>query len=395
MRKMLGLTLMMLIVFSMTGCLGKREINDLAMVMAVGIDKGENEQVKITTQIVRPADSRGSTGAPSGQTGDPIWSASAEGETLFDAIRNLSTFSSRRVFWAHNYAIVINEDYAREGIGDVVDFFTRNPELRMRTWVMVTPDEASKIVSTLTGLEVIPGEAINKLFRYNRVSVQAPRTQMIDVQSALSIENVEPVIARVSLIQKGVSNKKPGESGAFDQIELKGAGVFKGEKLVGTLGGEEVKGMLPFVEKLETGLAVLECPTNDTKKLSIELEEHNFKVTPALEDGKPKFKVHYDVKGSIVEGDCPLTIKDRPKIKNLEKQVEQQIKEQIDTIVNKAQTEFRSDFLEFGNVFHNRYPAEWKKIKNEWRSVFPDVKVETSTNAEITDSTLLINPARN
>lgn len=176
MRKMLWVTLMIFVVFSLTGCLGKREINDLAMVMAVGIDKGENGQVKITTQIVRPADSRGSTGAPSGQTGDPIWSATAESETLFDAIRNLSTFSSRRVFWAHNYAIVINEDYAREGIGDVVDFFTRNPELRMRTWVMVTPDEASKLVSTITGLEVIPGEALNKLFRYNRISVQAPRT---------------------------------------------------------------------------------------------------------------------------------------------------------------------------------------------------------------------------
>jgi len=385
---------MIVMVLTLSGCLGKREINDLAMVMAVGIDKGEKEQVKITTQIVRPADSRGATGAPSGQTGDPIWSASAEGETLFDAIRNLSTFSSRRVFWAHNYAIVINEDYAREGIGDVVDFFTRNPELRMRTWVMVTPDEASKLVSTLTGLEVIPGEAINKLFRYNRVSVQAPRTQMIDVQSALSIENVEPVIARVSLTNKGVSNKKPGESGAFDQIELKGAGVFRGEKLVGILDGEEVKGMLPFVEKLETGLVVLECPTDETKKLSIELEDHNFQVSPKMEEGKPKFKVDYAVKGSIVEGDCPLTIKDRPQIENLEKQMEQQLKAQIESVVNKAQSEYRADFLEFGNTFHNRYPAEWKKIKNDWESVFPDVKVETSTEAEITDSTLLINPTR-
>ena len=379
----------------LSGCLGKREINDLAIVMAVGIDKGEDGLVKITAQIVRPADSRGQTGAPSGQTGDPIWSASSEGETLFEAIRNLSTFSSRRVFWAHNYAIVINEDYAKDGISEVVDFFTRNPELRMRTWVMVTPEKASRLVSTLTGLEVIPGEALDKLFRYTRISVQAPKTQMIDVQAALTNEYVEPVIARVRLTKKGVSNKKPGESGAIEQVELAGAGAFKGDKLVGIIEPEEMKGMLPFIEKMETGLVVLQCPTDDKKKLSVELENHRFKITPKYKEEMPEFDIHYSVTGSIVEGDCVLTIKDRPKIKGLEKQMETQLKDQIETIVQKAQKDYQSDFLEFGNIFNNHYPAEWKNIKSRWEAVFPEVKVETTIEGEINDSSLLFKSSAN
>ncbi|MGM0900729.1 MAG: Ger(x)C family spore germination protein [Bacillota bacterium] len=377
----------------LTGCAGKREINDLAIVMAVGIDKADDGQVEITVQVVRPADSRGQTGAPSGQTGDPIWAASSTGQTLFEAIRNLSTFSSRRVFWAHNYAIVISEDYAKEGIQEVIDFFTRNPELRMRTWVMVTPEKASEIVSTLSGIEVIPGEAINKLFRYTGVSVQAPRTQMIDLQAALADKSTEPVVARVHFTNRGVSNKKPGQAGSVKQIELAGAGVFKGDKMVGVIEPKELKGLLPFIEKPETGMMVLTCPEDEKKKISLELENYEFEVTPHFKDSKPIYKVDYHVQGSLVESPCAFSIKDTPKIKDLEKQLETQLKKQVERVLKIAQTETRSDFLHLGEIFHNQYPVEWRKLEKNWEAVFPEVQVEVKTTAEINDSSLLFKPA--
>jgi spore germination protein KC len=377
----------------LSGCVGKREINDLAIVMAVGIDKAEDGQVEITAQIVRPADSRGQTGAPSGQTGDPIWAASSTGQTLFEAIRNLSTFSSRRVFWAHNYAIVISEDYAREGIQEAVDFFTRNPELRMRTWVMVTPEKASEIVSTLSGLEVIPGESINKLFRYTGISVQAPRTQMINLQAALADKSAEPVVARVQFTNRGVSNKKPGQAGSIKQIELAGAGVFKGDKLVGVIQPKDMKGLLPFIDKPETGMMVLKCPEDEKQKISIELENQRFKITPKVKKGQPVFKVEYSALGSIVESPCAFSIKNTPKMKELEKQVETQLKNQVERILEVAQSETRSDFLHLGEIFHNHYPVEWRKLEKNWEAVFPDVKVEVKTTAEMNDSSLLFKPA--
>ncbi|WP_404332318.1 Ger(x)C family spore germination protein [Mesobacillus maritimus] len=378
----------------LTGCAGKREINDLAIVMAVGIDKADDGQVEITVQVVRPADSRGQTGAPSGQTGDPIWAASSTGQTLFEAIRNLSTFSSRRVFWAHNYAIVISEDYAKEGIQEVVDFFTRNPELRMRTWVMVTPEKASEIVSTLSGIEVIPGEAINKLFRYTGVSVQAPRTQMIDLQAALADKSTEPVVARVQFINKGVSNKKPGQAGSIKQIELAGAGVFKGEKMVSVIEPKEMKGLLPFIEKPETGMMVLVCPDDEKKKISLELVNQRFKVTPNVRENQPVFTVDYSVIGSLVESPCAFTIKNTSQMKDLEKQVEAQLKNHVERVVKIAQSETKSDFLHLGEIFHNQFPVEWRKLEKNWEIVFPDVLVEVKTTAEINDSSLLFKPAK-
>ncbi|HLO11675.1 MAG TPA: Ger(x)C family spore germination protein [Pseudoneobacillus sp.] len=380
--------------FILTSCGAKREINELALVMAVGIDKAKDGGVEVTVQVARPADARGQTGAPSGNTGDPIWAASAEGKTIFEAIRNLAAFSTRRVFWAHNFAIVISEDLAKEGIQDVLDFFTRNQELRMRTWIIVTPDKAKEVVSTLTGLEVIPGEAIDKLFRYSQITAVSPKSELIDVQAAFLSESSEPVIARVKLVDRGVSNKKPGQQGAYQQIQLSGAGVFKGEKLVGTLSSEETKGLLPFIEKVESGVVVLKCPRDESKSITLETKHEKFDVIPGYKKNKPSFLIKMKLDTDVVEASCPFTIDNNQEVKELEKELEKSVKENIETVVKKAQKEYQSDFLELGKVFNNKYPSEWKKMKNTWPQQFADAKVKVKVDADIRSAVLLYNPTK-
>lgn len=382
-------------VLLLSGCMGKRELNELAMVVAVGLDKGEKEgTIRATVQVVRPADARGQTGAPSAGTGDPIWSASGEGETIFEAIRNLTTFSSRRVFWAHNNLIVINEDLAKEGIKEVIDFFTRNPELRMRTWVVVTPNKASEIVSTATGLEVIPGESIDKLFRYSPISAQAPTTEMLDLHSAYLSESTEPVLARVKLISRGVSNQKEDQEGSIKQVELAGAGVFKGEKLIGTLDGEEVRGLLPFIEKVESGVYALSCPNDQEKKISVELRKQNFDVKPQYKKGQVYFKVNVAAFASVVEAKCSFSLENKGDVKELEQELERQIYDEIKNVTDLVQNEFQSDILELGKVFNNRYPLEWKKIGGNWDEELQKARIEIKVDAEINDAVLLFRPTK-
>jgi spore germination protein KC len=378
-----------------SGCMGKRELNELAIVMAVGLDKGEKEgDIKVTVQVVRPADARGQTGAPAANTGDPIWSASAEGKTIFGAIRNLTKFSSRRVFWAHNQVIVINEDLAKEGIREIIDFFSRNPELRMRTWVVVSPDPASKIVSTMTGLEVVPGEAINKLFRYTMISAQAPQTEMIDLQAAYLSESSEPLLARVKLIDRGVSNKKPGQAGSVEQVELAGAGVFKGDKLIGVFEPEETRGLLPFIEKVESGVLPLKCPNDEGKKISVELRHMLFKVTPKFKNGKPEFHIRSVTNASMAEAGCYFSMKDREQVQKLEKELSSLIYKDIKNVVDKVQNEFDSDILELGKVFKNKYPAEWKSISKDWDKELRTAKINIEVEAKINDAVLLYKPTK-
>lgn len=379
----------------LSGCAGKEEIDDLALVMAVGIDQAKDDGVEVSIEVARPADARGQTGAPAGNTGDPIWSASSEGKTIFEAIRNLSNFSTRRVFWAHNFIIVINEKVAQEkGIADIIDFFTRNPELRMRTWVVVTPDSAKDVITTMTGLEILPGEAMDKLFRYSDISNAAPRSEMKDVQAAYLSDTTEPFMARLKLVDRGVSDKKKGQAGSFKQIELAGTGVFKDDHLVGVLSKSETKGFLPFVQKVTSGVFVLPCSADPDQKLTAEMDYERFEVKPTYKNGKPAFVVDAKIYLNIVEAGCPFSIENKQEVNRLEKEIEGRMTATIERVLEKSQKEFKSDFLELGRQFNNRYPAEWKQFKGKWETVYPEAAISVKVDADVKSGVLLFNPTK-
>lgn len=390
MKRHLKWSLLLILILLLSGCAGKRELNDLALVMAVGIDKGEEENAfKVTAQIARPADARGQTGAPSGQTGEPILTIVGQGESLFDAIRDLSSFTTRNVFWAHNQVIVINEDLAKEGIAQVIDFFTRNPELRMRTWVVITPEKASTLVSTVTGLELIPGEAVNKLFRYGEISNVAPNSQIMDVQAAYLSQSSQPIIARVSLKEVMVSNKKPEKGPTIKQVDLAGAGVFQEDRLVGILKPEETRALMLFTERLKSGVVITSCKSKPERTVSVELRDQMFQVTPHFKGSQISFTAEYDAFAMVVEAGCPFSIDDQEQVTKLEQAVEKKLKKEIETTINKVQKEYKTDVFELGKVFHNEYPGYWKQIADDWEEVFPTVDIKVSVNVEVKDSVLL------
>jgi spore germination protein KC len=386
--KVLLLAALCLVLAVTAGC-GPVQINELAIVTAVGLDIGEEEgSYRISAQIVRSADARGQTGAPSGGTGEPIYSIAAEGKTIFEAIRNLARFSSRRVYWAHNFVIVINEKLAKRGIGDIVDFFTRNPELRMNTWVVVTSNSAGEVVSTVTGLEVVPGQAIDKLFRYNRIVGEAPSTNMMRLFEVYMSKTSHPVLARVELKNRGISNKKPMEFGSLKQVELSGAAVFRRDKMVGWLNSEETKGLLMFIESVDSSIVSVSCPRNPAERATLEVNKQQVRVIPGLKDGKPRFDVHVKATASLVETGCSVgfsAMKDE-----LEAELQKKVKSQLEAVLDKAQHKYRVDFLKLGQVFNNKYPKQWREFEGRWEEVLADSEVDITLDIKITSQELKV-----
>jgi spore germination protein KC len=392
-NKVLRWIIVCLLPLLLFGC-GKREINELAMVTAVGFDKGKKPgTIQITAQIVRPADARGQTGAPSGATGEPIYSATAEGESIFAAMRNLARFTTRRVFWAQNFIIVISEDVAKKGVRDILDFFTRNHETRMNTWIVATPNKAADLVSTVTGLEVVPGEAVDKLFRYNEIVAEAPRTNVMRFEESFLSRSTHPVLAKMQLRKRGISNKKPEQFGSIEQIELSGSAIFRRDKLVGWLSPIQSRGLLFFIEKVDSAVEPLPCPgapKNSTKKVSLELKHQKFQVKPFIRNGKPEFSVKLTTYADLVESSCTIPFE------NIKKTLENELKKELQTelkgVIHQAQNKYKIDFLKLGEVFENRYPVEWKKMQKNWDQEFSGAKINVSVQAHVNSPVLLKRP---
>ena len=140
----------------LSGCWDRREINELAVVSALGIDK-EDDIWKVTAEIFRPTSgggNDGNTGGGGGTAERQAWVVQGQDYTILGALRDMALKVPRRVYAAHISAIIIGEEMARQGILEFLDLWERDAEARLITKILICRGRAEDVlVSSAGGLE--------------------------------------------------------------------------------------------------------------------------------------------------------------------------------------------------------------------------------------------------
>ncbi|MEW9125199.1 MAG: Ger(x)C family spore germination protein, partial [Thermotaleaceae bacterium] len=176
----------------LTSCWDRRELNELYIVTALGIDKSE-EGYLVTVQLINP----GEIESEKSETDTPVTTYQSSGETVFEALRRLTLEAPRRLYGAHLRLVVFGEELAREdGIGKVIDFISRDHEIRTEFYMLVSKNStAEELLNILTPLERIPAnKIISTLEISERVWGSTRRIQLDELVSSLINEGKEPVL---------------------------------------------------------------------------------------------------------------------------------------------------------------------------------------------------------
>ncbi|WP_257348509.1 Ger(x)C family spore germination protein [Pseudalkalibacillus decolorationis] len=386
MRRSLGLLIIPVLSLTLlSGCWNRIELNELAIMVAMGIDKSDDQYV-VTAQVVNPGEvAAKSVGA--GKT--PVSTYQETGSTLLEAIRRVTTIAPRKLYGAHLRVLVIGEELAKEGIGKVLDLLSRDQELRTDYFIVVAKGtKAENILKVLTTLETIPA---NKLYASLETSEKAwapTKTITLDELIAdLVSKGIQPSITGVQI--KG--DQKTGESKKnVEQIEpdsllqYKGISVFKGDKLIGWLSEKESKGFNYTQGKVNSTIVEVPCTEGSEKKVGIELIRTKANLNGTVQNGSPKGTVQIRAEGNVAEVQCKkLDLTKTKTIDQLEKKVEQDIKGTIEAAISKAQEEFEVDMFGFGEAIHRSNPDFWKKVKKDWNQQFVDMPVEVKVDMKI------------
>lgn len=383
-------TIVFILIISMllTGCWDAREINELGLVMAVGIDKSESEEggYRVSVQIAKPSEAGG--GGPAGGGGGvPVYIGAADGKTIFDAIRNVAKFSSRRIMWAHNNVIIIGEAVAQEGITPVVDFFSHNPELRMKTWVAVTRGKAESLVSLKTGMEKLPGISIARLYLYSELPGKSVRTNMVGLFRDYKSESVQPLISVLRLLTPEMSGT--GSS----QVQLEGAAVFKRDKLVGFLSPDDARGVSWIRGETKNSIVAISVKGMNLKRISVELRKIKVKITPEWDGEKARFDIKLSAEGSIAEQDYPLQLDIEEFKAEVQQSVNDKVKKDLKSSMKTVQTDYNSDVIGLGRLLHIKYKDLWKSdLGKKWPELYSKAVINISTDININTSTLFQDP---
>lgn len=378
------LLVFLIFVSNITGCWDSRELDTLALVMAVGVDRAENSgNFSVTVQIAKPSSQAQGKSASMSDNEAPVWTASAEGKTIFEAIRNLARFSSRRIMWAHNNVVIIGESLARDDITPIIDFFTHNPELRMKTWVAVSHGDAKAYIAAKTGIETIPGISIAELFRYYELSSVSIQTDMEKLFRDFMSDSVQPLVSALH-IKKRIIPTGGQEHGGEQQIELAGSAVFKGVKMIGWVSPEESRGLGILKKEIKSAVITVPASEDGNKYVSVEIRGIKVSIESQIIDDIPSLSIKVSGHGNISEQDFSTGILMEDFKRKVEEGISEIIKEEIRIGLDKVQKEFRSDVLAFGRIVHIQHRQDWYAgLKDEWEEIFPDIPVSIHVKIDI------------
>ena len=95
----------------LAGCWDRKEINDLALVTAAGIDKTDEEMIELSVQVFVPRSGGGGQLGQTGGTGSGPQSLvrSAAGKTVAEAMARLQERIPRTIFWGHTEVFIFGE----------------------------------------------------------------------------------------------------------------------------------------------------------------------------------------------------------------------------------------------------------------------------------------------
>lgn len=375
-----GLTL--LLIGSLTflpGCWSRKELNKIGIVSAMGVDLNESNEIEITVQVTTLS------GANSKEDiSNQVRIVSSTGETMFDAVRNLMTKSGDRLFYPHNSVIVFGEDAARAGLGPMLDFLERDPEIRMATWLLVTPGKAKDIIEARSDEEKVSGRHINLLLEDNRSTSKGVAFDLLDYLGISLADGFEPVLGKIQKI----------ENEAEHGFLVEGAGAFKGDKLVGWLDAEDARGYLWMRNLVKGGIIPAYEGEGDqdtgvkgselNRRISFEIIRSKTKTKSILDDDQNlRFEIEVNVTCNLGERMLDEEASTNEEIGKLRSVLNHAVLREMQGIVEKAQKELKLDIFGFGAATFREHPEYWNEIKDDWEEIFPKVEIEIQVQSEV------------
>ncbi|MGN7413014.1 Ger(x)C family spore germination protein [Paenibacillus sp. SAF-068] len=368
--KLLTYILLMVVV---TGCWNSKELNEISVVIALGIDTVD-DQYEISLQVVDPSQmSRNRAMERS-----PTIVFSSRSDTLFEALRKLTTESSRKMYMSHLKFVIFDEKTARNGIKKPLDFLLRDHEIRPDFHLAIVRGSSAKdAVTFVAPTEVLPAMDMYKALKVSE-KTWAPTSAVDakDLLQRLTKDGIEPVLTGIRLnnLNKGLTLDNVKESPKHVNYLFTGIGVFQGDRLTGWIEESKSKAFTYISNRVSSTVASVSCP-NTKGKFAFEVIRNNVKIIPKIKDSEPHITLVVDTEANIGEVTCNADLKDEKTFNQFQDAGREEQEQILKEGIQNAQ-QIGSDIFGFGEAFHRKYPHEWHKWKEDWTKKFQTLQVD-------------------
>jgi spore germination protein KC len=366
---------MMIMVPLLSGCWDRKEVNDLALITAAGIDKVSDKSLELSVLVYIPK-SAGSGQSMDGSGGGGAAQTlvrSAKGVTIAEAMAKLQEKLPRHVFWGHTEVFIFNEQVAKTGLSKHIDFMMRHPQLRERSQPFISHQKAKDVLGLLPPLERDLATVLSELESLHvglEVSVK-------DFSEMLLSESGDTAVPWIKILpaQKG---KPKNDTIAY----IAGTAIFKKDKLVGKIDDSITRGLLWLRNEVRLATVTVN-PKGTNGYVSLNLQKASSDLVPKFENGKWKMVLKTNAEADIIQNTTNLDMNNPKVIKLLQQLLRQDIEERVNLALDQVQKKMKADVFGFGDAFYRKYPHLWNKEKYRWDEIYPNVEVSIESKIKI------------
>lgn len=379
--------IMLLLLPALTGCWDRRELEEYAFVLAIGVDRGEVSPYSVTFMIARPEKMAGGEKGGGGEE-KPYLLTTVDAPTVPAAINMVNSTMNRRVSLLHTKTLLMGESLARESGMQTMDEFARYREARRSIAYIVTKGKASDFLNEMDPkIEKDPHKFLAELGATGLYTGMLPlRSQISTFVAQAHTGYVSPVTYYAALKEEDggertgekkdsgfVAGELPTKGGP--NLEMIGGAAFRREQMAGVLNGEEVRMILMLQDQFRRGYFSIRDPLAPDQFLSLDLERSRPTVILVERLGeRPRIRARVRLEGEVMAIQSKIDYTDPARQPELERALQSELTRMMRDTIAKTQR-WDSDVAGFGRAVVRHFPTidAWEEY--DWPGRYSDAEV--------------------
>lgn len=402
-----GMTLIAIVMFT-AGCNGARQIDEIAFVLAMGVDRGEGDQSTVTYQVAVPRVMAKETdsGKGGGNGGKPFSTVTVTAPSLAEARNLLNSAISRAPNLSHIKMFVLGEDLARHGLGDTIGPLIRFREYRGSMFIIVARGTAREFLEkNKPVLEMSPAKYVETVMATADETGYFLTTDLHDFYLRLKSGDASPFVVMAAINPETEQEKSagvvvPGERAVDyqagdmprqggDPAEFLGLAVFHGDQMRGVLTAHESRMLAMLLGKFPRGFITVTDPLAPRHSVNINLRlarRPNIKVD--MVGTHPVISADILLEGEVTSIPSGINYEDEAYRSLLERQISQVVQQEMAHMLQLTQ-EYQADVVGFGSRLRPKFATYQEWVAVNWHSLYSQAEINVTVNTRLRRSGLM------
>lgn len=374
--------ILLIVPIILSGCYNYRELNDLAITTAISIDYDkEEENFKIIAQVINPIKEQDAT-----SSGEPSFiNYDSTAKTIQEAFRLVILDSPKQLYGSQVQILILGENILDEHLPDVIDFFTREPELRSEFKVIIARGEESlDSISIQTLLNNLSSSNI-----LDSLETQSEKLGLASISTLNEVTNmylnpyleiVLPSMTVEGSIDKGESKENLTTTSNNTTTKISTNAVFKDNKFLGYLTEEQSK-MLNIIRGDVTDTII----SMDIDDGYIVFEPNKLKTSPKVTSKENKVEITIEGLAKIKEVTGKVDLTSPKEIKSLQNSLNKYLEELVSKTFEEIRDKYNTDAFKFRDLYYKEDPKYFKENDNDnwYEETFQQLQLEVKSKIKL------------